>query len=378
VGRSGRESPTGRSRRLGSDPTRTSNGKWRSPAGSSRIVAGDKLIITALDGGKLYTIAYRRSDGKEAWRAHAPAKKLEVYYQAEGRPAASTPATDGVRIVSYFGSCGLFCYDLDGKELWKLEMPPAVTGGFGSGVSPIIADGLVILVRDGIKGREDPRARRGYRLGALGEKAAKRHLLLHAGGLGNARRQTGGIRRARADGRLRSPDRRREMVGGRHAVAALLLPGGHGGTLLFAGWSPGGPVDKETPMPSFDELLKQGDANKDGVLTKDEAEKVGFKDFFDNFDTNGDGKLTRGEWDAILKFIAEGKNVAFAVKTGGTGNVTNSHVLWRKTRGLPYIASGLVYRGQYILVKDGGLVTAYDAKTGKDIYLQERVAGPGR
>jgi outer membrane protein assembly factor BamB len=30
------------------------------------------------------------------------------------------------------------------------------------------------------------------------------------------------------------------------------------------------------------------------------------------------------------------------------------------------------------MVKDGGLVTAYDAQTGKEVYVQERVAAPGR
>ena len=53
------------------------------------------------------------------------------------------------RIVSYFGSCGLICYDLTGKELWKFELLPAATAGdFGSGVSPIMVDGTVVLVRD--------------------------------------------------------------------------------------------------------------------------------------------------------------------------------------------------------------------------------------
>src|SRR5437870_10486522 len=110
------------------------NVKWKVavPSGlSSPIVAGDKLVITAFDGGKLYTVAYRRADGKEAWRAEAPAKQLEGYHKTFGSPAASTPATDGERVVAYFGSCGLFCYDLAGKELWRFAMPPAVTS-FGS------------------------------------------------------------------------------------------------------------------------------------------------------------------------------------------------------------------------------------------------------
>src|SRR6058998_2795333 len=111
------------------------NVKWKMPVPSglsSPIVAGDKLVITAFDGGKQYTIAYNRADGKEAWRTEAPAKQIEAYFKPEGSPAASTPATDGQRIVSYFGSCGLLCYDLSGKELWKYELPTAGTpGDFG-------------------------------------------------------------------------------------------------------------------------------------------------------------------------------------------------------------------------------------------------------
>src|SRR5262245_15304958 len=130
------------------------NVKWKIevPSGlSSPIVVGDKLVITAFDDGKLYTIAYLRASGKEAWRAEAPARQIEAYYK-EGSPAASTPLTDGQRIISYFGSCGLVCYDLSGKELWKYQMPlAAMPGDFGTGTSPILADGVVVVVRDEVK-----------------------------------------------------------------------------------------------------------------------------------------------------------------------------------------------------------------------------------
>src|SRR5687768_1393770 len=72
------------------------NVKWKveAPRGlSSPIVAGDKLVITAFDDGKLYTIAYNRADGSEAWRAQAPARELEPFNKVHGSPAASTPAT---------------------------------------------------------------------------------------------------------------------------------------------------------------------------------------------------------------------------------------------------------------------------------------------
>jgi len=150
------------------------------------------------------------------------------------------------------------------------------------------------------------------------------------------------------------------------------------GTLLFAGWSPGGADDKEFQMPPFDWVLKDTDTDKDGMISRAEADKSFLKDFFDSNDSNKDGKVSRDEWDAVLKFMTEGTNVAFAMKAGGAGDVTTSHLLWKKKRGLPYLASALAYRGQYFMVKDGGLITAYDVKSGKELYLQERVAAAGR
>lgn len=351
------------------------NLKWKVPAPSglsSPIVAGDKLVITALDEGRLYTIAYNRTDGKEAWRKEAPAKKLEPYHKKESSPAASTPATDGKRIVSYFGSCGLFCYDLAGKELWKLELPTAVIlGNFGSGVSPIIADGTVILLRD-VKndakiiavdvatGKPKWEKKRlspvSYGTPVLWETPAGKQVVA-----------PGHARLIAYD--LKTGEERWSVVG--IPSGCCNSPVAADGLLFFAGGSPDMPQDKDF---SFDGLLKQMDKDKDGAISKAETLKTPLEDFFDHQDANGDGKLTRDEWDSIMKFMSEGKNSAFAVKAGGTGDVTKSHVLWKKTKGLPYVTSALVYRGQCVMVKDGGRITAYDAKTGKEIYVQERAA----
>src|SRR5690606_8857667 len=131
------------------------NLRWKTvvPSGlSSPIVAEDRTVLTVLDARELYVIAYDRGSGRELWRAAAGVKQLEAYHPKEGSPAASTPATDGERVVSYFGSLGLLCHDLDGKLLWRHDLPTAaVPGDFGSGVSPIIAEGLVILVRDELR-----------------------------------------------------------------------------------------------------------------------------------------------------------------------------------------------------------------------------------
>jgi outer membrane protein assembly factor BamB len=358
------------------------NVKWKVavPSGlSSPIVAGDKIVLTAFDDGKLYTIAYNRADGKEAWRAAAPVKKLEAYHKTEGSPAASTPATDGERIVAYFGSCGLVCYDLAGKELWKYELPTAATtGGFGSGTSPILVDGTVILVRDEMK---DPRiltldaatgklrwekkrqSRTSYSTPVVWDTPAGKQVVApgHASLIGYDLK-TGAQKWSVADvpsGPCASP------------VTAK-------GTLFFAAWSPGNSSDPAHRMPTFDAFLKMADKNGDGVITREEAANTPLKDFFDNIDMNKDGKITREEWEGIRRIMSMGKNMAFALKPGGSGDVTKTHLLWKKKKGLPYIATALVYRGQYVMVRDGGLVTAYDARTGKEVYLQQRVAASGR
>jgi hypothetical protein len=132
------------------------------------------------------------------------------------------------------------------------------------------------------------------------------------------------------------------------------------GMLYFAGWSPGGP-DSEFQMPTFDAVLKEQDTNNDQKVSREESKE---KDFFNTMDGNKDGYITGDEWDNLVKFMTEGNNNAFALKPGGSGDVT-SHVLWKQTKGLPYIASAILYQGQYVMVKDGGIVTALDAQTGQ-------------
>ncbi len=355
------------------------NVKWKVPVPSglsSPIIAGDNVVITAFDNGRLYTITYRLKDGTEAWRAEAPAKKLEAYHKVEGSPATSTPATNGKQIVSYFGSCGLFCYDLSGKERWKFEMPPAATGGdFGSGVSPIIAEGMVVLVRDELKASKiialdvETGARK-WEQARLPATSYCTPVISSA----SSGKQIVAAGHARLVGYELKTGAEKWVFNGMPS-GCIPSPVVADGTLFFAGGS-GGADDKPFQMPSFDSMLKDLDKDHDGALSKEEADKA-LGGFFDNQDANKDGKITRDEWDAMVKFVSEGKNTAFALRTGGAGDVTSSHILWKKTKGLPWITSALVYRGLYIMVKDGGIVTAYDAKTGDQVY-QERAAAAGQ
>jgi outer membrane protein assembly factor BamB len=130
-------------------------------------------------------------------------------------------------------------------------------------------------------------------------------------------------------------------------------------------------------MPSFDDFLKQLDTDKDGRLSRAEVNNSGFRDFFDIQDKNRSGFIEREEWEEGLKFNARGKNVVLAIKPGGRGDITGTHVLWSNERGAPYVSSPLFYEGRLYLAKDGGLLTAYEAATGKLLFEKQRLGVEG-
>ena len=63
-----------------------------------------------------------------------------------------------------------------------------------------------------------------------------------------------------------------------------------------------------------------------------------------------------------------------AVKLGGSGDVTDTHVLWRYEKSLPDVPSPLVYSDVVFLVRSGGIATTLDAQTGK-VLKQARLTG---
>jgi len=350
--------------------------KAATPSGpSSPCIWGARIFLTAYDQGKLWTLCLDRATGKELWRRDAHAEKIEAFLEGQGSPASSTPATDGERVVAYFGSCGLIAYDFKGNELWRHSLPVAETNSdFGSGTSPILADGLVILLRDlkadsallaldAATGRQvwktaRPGAATSYGTPIIWEHDGRKELVA-SGGLA-------------LRGYDLSSGAERWVVRTLPAVNCT-SPVAGGGLLYFAGWSPAG---LDAPMPTFDDLLK-ADANGDGKISKEESEHTFLKGFFDANDTNKDGFITRDEWDALIGYLKRGKNRMVAVKPGGSGDITDSHVAWEKTKGLPYVPSALVYRGRVFTVKDGGIVSCYDAATGEAKYEQQRLGIDG-
>jgi outer membrane protein assembly factor BamB len=75
-------------------------------------------------------------------------------------------------------------------------------------------------------------------------------------------------------------------------------------------------------------------------------------------------------------FLRANEDVMLAIKPGGEGDVTETHVAWRERRGLPELPSPLFYQGRLYLVKNGGVVSCLEPKTGKSVY-RERLGATG-
>ncbi len=110
----------------------------------SPVVAGDKVFITCGQekGLKRGLYCYHRADGRLLWSRVVEFDKVMPTHGTNPH-CATTPAVAGKRVVVWHGSAGLFCYDLDGTELWRRDL-----GEFrhmwGYAASPIIYKNLVV------------------------------------------------------------------------------------------------------------------------------------------------------------------------------------------------------------------------------------------
>ncbi|NQU21591.1 MAG: PQQ-binding-like beta-propeller repeat protein [Candidatus Nealsonbacteria bacterium] len=83
-----------------------------------------------------------RNTGAVVWQQVASVGKAEVTHRMNGF-ASATCATDGQRVVAFFGHGGIHTYDMHGKKLWSRDLG-TLPGAWGTAASPLIVDDKVI------------------------------------------------------------------------------------------------------------------------------------------------------------------------------------------------------------------------------------------
>jgi outer membrane protein assembly factor BamB len=90
-----------------------------------------------------------RRTGKILWQKVAREEVPHEGHHPDHGFASASPATDGEVVLAYFGSRGLYCYDLNGNLKWSKDLgKQTIRAGFGEGATPALYQNTVVLCRD--------------------------------------------------------------------------------------------------------------------------------------------------------------------------------------------------------------------------------------
>jgi outer membrane protein assembly factor BamB len=276
---------------------------------SSPVILGNRIYLTAYSGyaldvkepGKMedlkrHLLCVDRAKGTVLWSKDFAPQLPEHKYAGEGSYhgyAANTPVTDGERLYVFFGKSGVYCFDLDGKELWHTPVGKGMSG-WGSGASPTLYKDLLI-VNASVESQS---------LIALDKRDGKEKW--KAAKIGSA-------------------------------------------------W--GMPILVTTPAKQTELVLSMAGrvAGFDPDTGRELWSAAGHKGYVCPSVVTHDG----------IVYAIGGGGTSLAIKSGGRGDVTETHVLWRTNKGSN--ASSPIYRGGFLYwaSEGGGIIHRQNAGTGE-------------
>jgi len=352
-------------------PTEFNAGKnmlWRTEvpfAKSSPVIGGSCLFLTTSQGEKLITMCVDPSSGKIKWRREVVRTRAAKLYPAN-EPASPSPSTDGTNVYAFFGDLGVVSYGPDGNERWRLPLGP-FDNHYGMSVGPVYSNGRILMYC--------------HQLGhstlySLDAKSGKV--------LWTAERKEPNLGWV-YPAVYRTPQGELQVVTmGSASVNAYAFESGK--ELWSARQSGEGPIgmplfDGDTAyftssgydqpwLPTFAATLAKYDTNKDGKISREEFAKDESIGHFGYVDIDKDGFLTEAEWNKARN-SGVGEYGLVARKLGARGPLPDSSLLWRLKRNLPYVPAPVIYKDVLYMVKDGGIFTSVNLKTGA-IYKQGR------
>jgi outer membrane protein assembly factor BamB len=344
------------------------------PGFSSPVLGGRLVFLTGYEGEQLFTFAIDRSNGEIRWKNPAP-KPLPSAPKGPNSPVSPSPASDGSSIYVFFDNFGVVSYDAAGKERWRQPMGP-FNFPYGAGSSPVVTGKTLLLQVD--QDTDSYLLALDKDTGKVRWKAPRPHA-------------THGFSSPVIYSPAKGP--REVIVSGAYEIDSYALDTGkklwwatgmgwqaksvpvvHDGTVYVHSWMASlAELGHKEIKQSWEQALTAYDSNKDGKIAKDEYPDESLVKIWFLYDLDKDGFLGETDWKYLLA-RSNAKNGLYAIKLGGRGDVTTSHVLWRYEKGLPNIPSPLFYNGVLYVLREGGILTSLDPKTGV-VIKQGRIEG---
>ena len=117
--------------------------------GTNRSRRGRRMVAPASVEQKFMVMALNRSDGSIFWKRTATTAVPHEGKQQNNSYASASASTDGETLITYFGSWGLYAYDLEGNLKWSKDLGNMKTrNGFGEGATPALQGDNVVVQWD--------------------------------------------------------------------------------------------------------------------------------------------------------------------------------------------------------------------------------------
>jgi len=271
----------------------------------------------SVGGDHSYTIkvlCLDRETGKILWEKTAYEGTVYDDRHRKNTFASATPVTDGKYVWTLFDAEGVYCYDFDGKLVWKTSLGKFAKMGMGNGMSPVLFENLVILQCD----QEDGGP--GSFIAALDKLSGK-----------EVWRTPRTQRKTWATPVLvRSPQRTELIASGAESTV------------------------------SYDPATGKELWRSEGVISHAIPSAVTGHDMvFVSGGSSGQPKL------------------AIGIRLGGSGNLKGTpYVVWKYNKGTAYVPSPILYGDYLYLMTDAGIITCLEARTGEVKYEGGRVPVP--
>ena len=339
---------------------------WKTPlplGHSSPVLTVDRIFVTGYEESQLLVLCLDRKTGKILWRREIARPRKEELHKANS-PASPSPVTDGSHVYAFFTDFGLICFDLDGREKWRVPLGP-FNNPFGLGASPVLVKDKLLMICDQESGSfflaldkktgktqwrvERPEYTRGFATPVLYQAADGELQVIISGALQLT---------------AYSVETGKEVWWVRGLTWQMKSTPVMDDKLIYVhGWAGGADEGQQEVIPPFEEVLAQLDTNHDGKLSQDEIRDEKVKNDWKSYDLDRDGVLNERDW-RFYRSRRAAQNAVIAFRLGGHGDMTEKNFVWRYQKALPNVPSPLLYQNVLYLMKEGGVLTALDAATG--------------